>query len=69
MNNVFSARNGVIDARCFLRRQPVYENEPSDFDVVMGITRTTLATVANFGYSHAFFFQKNRISSSVHPTF
>lgn len=69
MNSVFSALSGVIDDRCFLNRQPAIENELSDFDVVIGIARMTLAIFDNFGYSCSFFFQKIRILSSVQPTF
>lgn len=69
MKSVFSARYGVMDDRCFLIRHPVVEKELSDFAVVIGMARITLAMVANFGYSAAFFFQKDRILSSVQLKF
>lgn len=44
--------------------QPAVENEPSDFDVVIGIAKITLAIIANFGKWDAFFFQKVKTLSS-----
>lgn len=69
MNNVFSIRYGIIDARSFLIKLPATENALSDLADDMGIPSNVFATLLNLKKSFSFVLQKSRMDSSLQVTF